>query len=49
MKSILDRTFKYVRSDKTDLRATFARVRREQEAAKLATAKVVRPIAKAKT
>lgn len=29
MKSILDPSFRYVRSDKTDIRKTFARVRRE--------------------
>lgn len=32
MRSILDPKFRYVRSDKTDLRATFARLRREQKA-----------------
>ena len=30
MKSILDRSFKYTPSSKTDLRKTFAKVRREQ-------------------
>jgi hypothetical protein len=30
MKSILDRSFKYTPSSKTDLRKTFAEVRREQ-------------------
>lgn len=30
MKSILDRTFRYTPSVNTDLRKTFARVRREQ-------------------
>ena len=30
MKSILDRSFRYVPSAETDLRKTFARVRREQ-------------------
>lgn len=32
MKSILDPTFKYTKSVETDLRKTFARVRREQRA-----------------
>jgi len=32
MKSILDRSFRYVKSEHTDLRRTFARVRREQQA-----------------
>lgn len=32
MKSILDRTFRYVPSAKTDISKTFARIRREQEA-----------------
>lgn len=31
MKSILDKGFKYTRSDKTDIRKTFARVKRELE------------------
>lgn len=30
MKSILDRSFQYTPSAKTDLRKTFARIRREQ-------------------
>lgn len=34
MKSILDKTFRYVPSTKTDLAATFRRIKREQEAAK---------------
>jgi hypothetical protein len=33
MKSILDRTFVYVNSAKTDLRKTFARIRREKREA----------------
>lgn len=32
MKSILDSAFKYTPSAKTDLRKTFARIRREQRA-----------------
>ena len=32
MKSILDRSFRYTSSVETDLRKTFARVRREQRA-----------------
>lgn len=31
MKSILNRSFKYVPADKTDIRKTFARIRREQQ------------------
>lgn len=31
MKSILDPKFRYVRSEKTDLAATFARIRKEQQ------------------
>ena len=44
MKSILDPTFRYVRSVDTDLRKTFARVRREyreQVKAKQAEEKIV--------
>lgn len=33
MKSILDRSFRYTRSVDTDLRKTFARIRREQQKA----------------
>ena len=33
-KRLTDPTFRYVRSEKTDLRKTFARIRREQEEAK---------------
>ena len=32
MKSLLDPSFSYVPSDRTDLRKTFARIRREQRA-----------------
>jgi hypothetical protein len=49
MKSILDPTFRYVPSGSTDLRKTFARVRREQEKAKAeaeAKAAKVTPIRK---
>jgi len=34
MKSILDPSFKYVPASKTDIRKTFARLRREAEAKK---------------
>jgi len=33
MKSILDRSFKYTKSVDTDIRKTFARIRREQRQA----------------
>lgn len=33
MKSILDKSFRYVPAAKTDVRKTFARIRREQAAA----------------
>ena len=36
MKSILDPTFRYTKSVETDLRKTFARVRREQRKQELA-------------
>ena len=56
MKSILDPAFRYVPSGSTDLKKTFARVRREQaaaqkadEAAKAEAAIVVRQIKKAAT
>ena len=32
MKSILDPTFRYINAARTDIRATFARIRREQKA-----------------
>lgn len=35
MKSILDPTFRYVKSADTDIRKTFARIRREQAKARL--------------
>jgi hypothetical protein len=38
MKSILDPSFRYVSSSHTDLRKTFARIRREQAASARATA-----------
>lgn len=40
MKSILDRSFQYTPSAQTDLRKTFARIRRELRARDLAQAKV---------
>lgn len=40
MKSILDPSFRYTNAASTDLRKTFARIRREQ-----AAAKAVRPVA----
>jgi len=47
-RSILDRSFRYVPAVKTDVAATFARVRREQLARDRATteetARVVRPL-----
>jgi hypothetical protein len=36
MKSILDRSFRYVPSTQTDLRKTFARIRREKQQLKQA-------------
>lgn len=47
-KSILDRTFKYTPSSKTDLAATFRRVRKELAEQALQTSKVVAPIRKVK-
>lgn len=41
MKSILDSAFRYTPSAQTDLRKTFARLRREQKAADEARAKVI--------
>ena len=34
MRSILDKSFKYVSAARTDLRATFSRIRKEMEAKK---------------
>jgi len=45
MKSILDPTFRYVPAAKTDVAATFARIRREQRATEAERVRVVRPIA----
>jgi len=39
MKSILDPTFRYTPSVQTDIRKTFARIRREQRAAESKNAK----------
>lgn len=44
MKSILDRSFRYVPAAHTDLRKTFARIRREQAQAKTAQPVNVAPI-----
>lgn len=41
MKSILDRTFRYVPSHATDVRKTFERIRREREAGQTAAGGVV--------
>ena len=38
MKSILDRSFRYTSSVETDLRKTFARIRKEQRAQQLTRA-----------
>lgn len=40
MKSILDRSFQYTPSAQTDLRKTFARIRREQRTRELTQAQV---------
>jgi len=37
MKRITDPTFRYVRSDKTDLKLTFARIRRQMKQPERAT------------
>jgi hypothetical protein len=44
MKSILDRSFRYVPSVQTDLRKTFARIRRERQLEQARRAPVVVPI-----
>jgi len=41
MKSILDRSFRYVPSHATDVRKTFERIRRERDASLPATQSVV--------
>jgi hypothetical protein len=41
MKSILDRSFRYVPSHSTDVRKTFERIRREREASPLPAQSVV--------
>ena len=41
MKSILERSFRYVPSVQTDLRKTFARIRRERQRAQARCAPVV--------
>lgn len=48
MKSILDPSFKYVSSTSTDLRKTFARIRREQQKVKAEQEAKVQPIQQAK-
>lgn len=49
MKSILDPSFKYTKAVETDLRKTFARIRREMKEQQEIEAKKVQPIKKAKT
>ena len=44
MKSILDPSFRYTKSVETDLRKTFARVRRELRKQQVAVANNVQPI-----
>lgn len=44
MKSLLDRSFKYVPAASTDIRRTFARIRAEQKAAQAASDAKVSPI-----
>jgi hypothetical protein len=43
MKSLLDRSFRYTPSYETDLKATFARVRRELRQAQAKTGQPARP------
>ena len=48
MKSILDPTFRYTQSVETDLRKTFARIRRQQrkqQAASMTNVQPLRPLA----
>ena len=40
MKSILDRSFRYTSSVETDLRKTFARIRREQRAQQTSSTRI---------
>lgn len=47
-KSILDKNFKYVPSTSTDLRKTFARIRREMKLPEPAPKAVVLPIVRKK-
>jgi hypothetical protein len=44
MKSILDRSFRYVPSLQTDLRKTFARIRRERQLKQARPGPIVVPI-----
>lgn len=46
MKSILDPSFRYTPAVKTDIRKTFARIRREQEQAATSKASNVKPLRK---
>ena len=48
MKHVYDKEFKYVHSNSTDLNKTFERVRREMEEKAKETAKVVKPLNKAR-
>jgi hypothetical protein len=49
MKSILDASFRYVPSNATDVRKTFARIRREREMAERAPESTVVQISAKKT
>ena len=44
MRSILDRSFKYTKSIDTDIRKTFARIRREQREAQRASDDTARKV-----
>lgn len=48
MKSILDKSFRYVPSAESDIRKTFARIRREQRLPEVQPRAVVLPMAKKK-